>query len=86
MTYYMSHLSMLVGIGNIINSCNSSLYVKPVCQMTRIVLERFLQSEICQGSTAPEGRSPPGVLAPHTERLLGVLLLLDSHHIFNLNV
>ena len=56
-----------------------SQYVQPECQMCQIVPERFLQSEICQGSTAPKGRCPPGALALHPKRSQGGLVLLDSH-------
>ncbi len=56
---------------------------QPLGRTRRIEPERFLQSEICQGSTVPEGRCPPGVLALHPERSQGGIVLLDSHHINN---
>lgn len=58
---------------------NLSLYAKPRCRMPPASPKRFLQSEICQGSTVPKGRCPPGALALHSRRSQGDLVLLDSH-------
>ncbi len=57
--------------------------VQPEGRTCRIEPERFLQSEICRGSTAPKGRCPPGVLALHPERPQGRTVLLDSHYKIN---
>lgn len=58
---------------------NLSLYATPRCRMPPAASERHLQSEICQGSTAPKGRCPPGPLALHPGSPQGGLVLLDSH-------
>ena len=69
----------MVSVSDMLNFGVSSLCTMPRRRMRVTAPKRFLQCEICQGSTAPKGRCPPGVLAPHPERLQEGLVLLDSH-------
>ena len=79
MTDSTNSLKAMVDVDHIANNCNPSLCVTARFRLCVAASERFLQSEICQGSTAPKGRCPPGALALHSERSQEGLVLLDSH-------
>ena len=83
MTHSTSPLKAMVNDGHIADSLNQSLCVTTRYRMRVAASERFLKNEICQGSTVPKGRCPPGALALHPIRSQGGLVLLDSHLICN---